>query len=121
MRIEMTKRQLLPLCTLVLMFAGSVFAAEAKAAQGPATQSQIQTLLPDGRLLIISSKATSGGVESTATLKDQGTGATNVLSPGLNVARAGHTATVLPDGTVLIFGGLGGDGQIVRAAELFDP
>src|SRR5437588_1682471 len=121
MRIEMTKIQLLPLCTLVLMFAASVLPAEAKAAQGTVTQSQTQTLLPDGRLLIISSKSTGGIAESTATLKDQGTGATNILSPGLNVARVGHTATVLPDGTVLIFGGVGGDGQIVKAPELFDP
>src|SRR5262249_29686646 len=32
-----------------------------------------------------------------------------------------HTATVLPDGTVFIFGGIGNDGKILGKSELFDP
>ncbi len=36
-------------------------------------------------------------------------------------ARKQHTATVLPDGRVLVVGGLGGDAQVVRAAEVWDP
>ncbi|HEU5319772.1 MAG TPA: kelch repeat-containing protein, partial [Methylomirabilota bacterium] len=40
---------------------------------------------------------------------------------GLHRARAGHTATVLPDGSVLVFGGVGADGRLVGAAEVFHP
>ena len=39
----------------------------------------------------------------------------------MNFARSGHTATVLPDGTVFIFGGIGPDNHLVTSAELFDP
>lgn len=35
--------------------------------------------------------------------------------------RAGHTATVLPNGKVLVVGGTGADGKTVASAELFDP
>ena len=43
------------------------------------------------------------------------------LENGLNFPRSGHTATVLPDGTVFIFGGVGADGKLVTTSELFDP
>src|SRR5262249_11206009 len=39
-------------------------------------------------------------------------------------ARQGHTATVLPDGRVLIAGGeqfTGGERQLLRSVEIFDP
>jgi WD40 repeat protein len=42
------------------------------------------------------------------------------LSPNLGLARAGHTATVLRDGKVLVVGGSGGSGNL-RIAELYDP
>lgn len=43
-------------------------------------------------------------------------------TPGLAMAEArlGHTATLLPDGTVLIAGGFGGTG-VHASAEVFDP
>jgi RHS repeat-associated protein len=43
------------------------------------------------------------------------------LSAKLMHPRSAHTATVLPDGTVLILGGVGADGFPVSAAEIFDP
>jgi Galactose oxidase, central domain len=39
----------------------------------------------------------------------------------LQIPRTGHSATVLPDGTVLFAGGVGADGQVVQQAEIFNP
>ncbi len=39
----------------------------------------------------------------------------------LNQARAGHTATLLPNGTVLIAGGRDAAGQPLASAEIYDP
>lgn len=41
--------------------------------------------------------------------------------PGMGVPRAGHTATVLRDGTVLVVGGKTTNSQVTAAAELFVP
>src|SRR5207253_8543562 len=46
---------------------------------------------------------------------------TEQLASQLQHARAYHTATMLPDGTVFIFGGVGPNGQVVNVAELCDP
>src|SRR5688500_5689306 len=40
---------------------------------------------------------------------------------GLNTRRAAHTATLLPDGKVLIAGGFTGDENSLASAEVFDP
>ncbi|HIV71130.1 MAG TPA: hypothetical protein H9903_09380 [Candidatus Aquabacterium excrementipullorum] len=42
------------------------------------------------------------------------------LAP-MRTAREGHTATVLPDGTVMIAGGTGADGHAIRSVEIYDP
>ena len=42
------------------------------------------------------------------------------LAP-MRMAREGHTATVLPDGTVMIAGGTGADGRAIRSVEIYDP
>jgi len=90
-------------------------------------KSQSSNLLPDGRTLLL------GGFESatrpvpmgdawivTAPAPGSTSGQFQKLPVSLNVARAGHTATVLPDGTIFIFGGVGVDGQVVTTAELFN-
>ena len=42
-------------------------------------------------------------------------------SASMNVARAGHTATLLKDGTVLIAGGMLRNGDFTATAETYDP
>jgi hypothetical protein len=54
-----------------------------------------------------------------AELRDPRTGAVTELA--LGQPRAWHTSTVLPDGRVLILGGVGADGAAVGAPERFDP
>jgi hypothetical protein len=84
------------------------------------------TLLPDGKVLIaggltnidiVNFRVSNVTATATAELFDSVTGA---FSPTGNMATArdGHTATLLPNGTVLIAGG-NGDGYIVT--EVYDP
>ena len=42
-------------------------------------------------------------------------------SVNLNTGRYNHTATLLPDGKVLVTGGLDAFGTTLNSAELFDP
>jgi RHS repeat-associated protein len=63
----------------------------------------------------------SGVPIATAAFVQQANGATEPLMAHLNFGRAGHTATVLPDGRVLVLGGVGADGKVVTRPELFDP
>ncbi len=84
----------------------------------PAGQSK--TLMPDGRWLIIGGE-TAKGVLGAAAIQDSKTGALTRLPSSLLHARAWHTATLLPNGTVLVFGGLGANGRVVSTAEVFDP
>lgn len=87
----------------------------------PATSpGQTATLLPDGRWLLLGGSA-DGNAADTAQILDRTTGAPTVLPSHMLQARAWHTATVLPDGTVFIFGGVNRDGADSNTAELFDP
>ena len=82
------------------------------------------TLLTDGRVLVL------GGISSTMqpnwswSLPDQGelydprTDRWSVTAPGLG-GRQGHTATLLPDGRVLVVGGIGETGP-EPSAKLYD-
>lgn len=92
----------------------------------PRTQGTL-TLLRDGRVL-----AVGGGVEggpdwnstASAELFDPKRGVWT-LTAHMSVARARHTATLLPDGRVLIAGGAttfhGETGSVTAGAELYDP
>src|SRR6266508_3781210 len=81
---------------------------------------QTATKLADGKLLLIGGESAGGGL-NTASIWNPSTNTTTTLSATLNSGRAWHTATVLPDGFVLILGGLGNNEQVVSTAELFDP
>ena len=82
------------------------------------------TLLPNGQVLIAGGQATGrdAGTWSSAELYDSGTG---IFTPtgSLSEPRAGATATLLPDGRVLIAGGTdsGSGNGILSSAELYDP
>lgn len=85
------------------------------------------TLLPDGRILVAGGGAPSsreGFVALRSTeLWDPSTGRFEP-GPELAEARAGHTATLLADGRVLVVGGYrtaGLDLDAVAAAELWEP
>jgi len=80
-----------------------------------------ETLLPDGRVLIVGGQDGEGQLQAILSTRDPLTGAVSVLSASLHFPRAAHTATVLPDGTVLVLGGIGQNGKLVSSAELFDP
>src|SRR5437899_1396970 len=81
---------------------------------------QSATTLHDGKWLLVGGETSKGSL-STVSIWDPRTNITSQLSSQLQNARAWHTATMLPDGTVFIFGGVGSNGQIVKVAEVFDP
>jgi len=79
------------------------------------------TLLKDGKVLIAGGGAHFTGTPlATAEIFDPDTGSFSPIAGTLQSARSLHTATLLPDGKVLIAGGFGTGGAI-GAAELFDP
>ena len=84
------------------------------------------SLLADGRVLVVggSTDVGSGTATTTVTLAsaeiyDPGTG-TFAAAGNMASSRAGHTATVLPSGKVLITGGQN-DQTAQATAELYDP
>ena len=87
------------------------------------------TLLANGKVLAVGGGISSRNVTATAELFDPaatgcGSGITGcwTLTGSLGQARAGHTATLLPNGKVLVAGGsaLGG-GNSFTSIELYDP
>jgi hypothetical protein len=80
------------------------------------------TLLSNGKVLI------AGGYSQTipvvtlasAELYDPSTGAFSATGD-MTAARANHTATLLPDGRVLILGGRDGFDSVLDSAEIYDP
>ena len=80
---------------------------------------QSATRLPDGRWLLLGGEARRG-VSDAAEIRSAD-GSVTVLASPLGTARAWHTATVLPDGTVLVLGGVNAAGDPLSAPEVFDP
>ena len=90
----------------------------------PATAGVIDltaTPLPDGRILLVGGRATVGGppVDTAAIARlDVIDGSVDVVATDrLAVARAGHQAALLCDGTVLVTGGADG----ATRAERYNP
>src|SRR5215469_18840939 len=90
-------------------------------------QGHTATLLTNGKVLIAGGSAILNGwpVWATAELYDPLTG-TFALTGSMKTPRSGHSATLLPDGRVLIAGGFssGGNGSptaFLASTELYDP
>lgn len=81
------------------------------------------TLLQDGRVLITGGVRSGSGPEialESAELYDPGSG-TFQSTGDMTTGRKLHTATLLPDGRVLIAGGTGAGGEALTSTELYDP
>jgi hypothetical protein len=80
-------------------------------------------LLPNGKVLITGGFSVgNGGFQTWATAEsyDPSSGSFTVTG-GMIAPRYMHTATLLPDGTVLIAGGRKLNGDAQASAELYDP
>jgi WD40 repeat protein len=75
-------------------------------------------LLPNGQVLVAG--GFNGDILSSAELYDPASG-TWTATGSLVTARTSHTATLLPNGMVLVVGGVGESDSILESAELYDP
>jgi len=74
-------------------------------------------LLADGAVLVVGGNRAAGGLLASGELYDPTSG-TWRDTPNMAAARVGHSATLLPDGTVLV---AGGSDAAPASAELYDP
>jgi N-acetylneuraminic acid mutarotase len=82
--------------------------------------SHTATLLPNGKVLIVGGEDTNGNTLKTAELfTPSGTNGTWAATGSLTTARNSHTATLLPNGTVLVAGGQDSSGSAIGTAEIF--
>lgn len=82
------------------------------------------TLLPDGTVLIAGgfSQTTAGAARNTAEILDPETGQVVEGPMTMRSNRAGHTATLMPNGMVLLAGGIAGPGTLASPSyEIFNP
>jgi hypothetical protein len=124
-------KSLLPVVLLGLASHGAIALAQSQGAFTPTGDMITQrtghstTLLTNGKVLIAGGGAEIAGwpVWDSAELYDPLTG-TFALTGSMTTPRAGHTATLLPDGKVLIAGGNASSGygstDVVASAELYD-
>lgn len=88
--------------------------------------SHTATRLADGRLLVaggstVSSVATKGYVNDDSAEIYDPVANTWTATPAMTAARSHHTATLLPDGTVLVYGGENLLYLVGATAEIYDP
>ncbi len=88
----------------------------------PYSGSERLTLLQDGRAIMSGGKNADGSYSEWWQLYDPSvSGWVQFASNPMNAAHSGHTSTLLLDGTVLICGGLGSDGQPEAVTDVFFP
>ena len=92
------------------------------AASPPHAMSHTATLLPNGKVLVAGGyDGNNGGIYfASAELYDPASG-TWTATGSLATARSVYTATLLPNGKVLVAGGLGDGDVALASAELYDP
>jgi hypothetical protein len=84
-------------------------------------------LLADGTVLIVGGTSAQFGhngyshVLSSAEIFDPATGAFTRTKSDMSIGRDRPTASLLPDGKVLIAGGQGPDGEAIHYSEIYDP
>jgi hypothetical protein len=80
------------------------------------------TVLPGGKVLYAGGRIPDGNNTrlDTAELYDPGTDS-SIFTPNMTTARSSHTATLLPNGKVLLVGGDTMPSGQTASAELFDP
>jgi hypothetical protein len=91
-------------------------------AMATAREQHTATILTDGRVLVAGGLQGSGGSTNalaSAEIYDPGTGAWTAAG-AMSAARAGHTATALASGKVLVVGGEN-QGGALASAEVYDP
>jgi hypothetical protein len=91
-----------------------------------ARENHTATLLPNGQVLIAGGADASGAARpplSSAELYNPATGTFTATSQGMITSRFYHTATLLPDGQVLISGGEKDTtgSSLIDTAELYNP
>jgi hypothetical protein len=81
------------------------------------------TLLPNGKVLITGGKNgyTVNSFLASAETYDPATGLFSSTTSNMSVARAAHTATLLPSGKILITGGITIGLSYLASSELYDP
>ncbi|WP_375768525.1 kelch-like protein [Archangium gephyra] len=79
------------------------------------------TLLPNGKVLVAGGSIDGRGTTNinAAEVYDPASGSWSATAP-MASARVGHTATLLPNGKVLVLGGYDGSSHLA-SAELYDP
>src|SRR5207245_6405732 len=75
-------------------------------------------LLSDGHVLVTGGAGADGPL-ATAELYDSG--GFFVATTPMHVARSRHASVVVQDGRVLVAGGASISGQVIKAAEIYDP
>jgi N-acetylneuraminic acid mutarotase len=89
----------------------------------PAAPGRTSTLLRDGRVLVVGGLITTRiMLGASPELYDPASGSWTVAADMLVPSSFGHTATLLPDGRVLVAGGVSGVGATsLASAALYDP
>jgi N-acetylneuraminic acid mutarotase len=93
--------------------------------KGPMTSARrghTSTLLPDGKVLVTGGwiKYTDAKSLASAEIYNPATGLWTPTE-SMTTARRDHTATLLPNGKVLVAGGWNGDSVVLSSAEIYDP
>jgi subtilase family serine protease len=107
--------------TNVMSVGGTQLTTTGTATMNSAREWHTATMLSNGKVLVAGGFGPPYGYtgQTTAELYDPATGIWT-LTGSMNYARGAHTATVLPNGKVLVVGGDSGSGEI-GTAELYDP